>query len=47
MECLPIGLVTGGHPPMKGSTMVLRDFSVRVRRRCPELREPFSGSFRK
>ena len=24
MECLPIGLVTGGHPPMKGLTTVPR-----------------------
>jgi hypothetical protein len=31
MECLPIGLVTGGHPPVvKGATMVLREFVVRV-----------------
>jgi hypothetical protein len=30
MECLPIGLVTGGHPPMKGATRVLREILVRV-----------------
>jgi hypothetical protein len=33
MESLPIGLVTGSHPPEKGLTIALREIVVRVRRR--------------
>src|SRR5262249_54569157 len=34
MEGLPIGLVTGGHPPvMKGATTALREVVVRAHRR--------------
>ena len=47
IEILPFGLVAGGHPPAKDvNDGAARDF-VRVRRRCPELREAFAGGFRK